>query len=218
MKSGTQEHVFLESEGDRWYQRNKVALDGDGGDLAIDTIKRVLAYRQPEIRSILEVGCGNGQKLANLGEFFDAESFGVDPSAVAVSEGNVRFPNVNLQVGTASRLPFEDGKFDFVYFGFCLYLVDRGDLLKAVAEADRVLSLGGFLAILDFDPTKRHKREYRHHPGLFSYKTSYSDLFTGSGHYYLVAKDSFSHTEGNFSEDSNERVSISVLYKEVDAY
>ncbi|MBO9194836.1 class I SAM-dependent methyltransferase [Rhizobium sp. 16-449-1b] len=218
MKNETQEHVFLESEGDRWYERNKVALARDGGDLAIDTIKRVLAHKRGGIGAILEVGCGNGYKLANLGEFFEAESYGVDPSAIAVSEGNHQFGNVNLQVGTASRLPFEDGKFNFVYFGFCLYLVDRGDLLKAVAEADRVLNPGGFLAILDFDPTKRHKREYHHHPGLFSYKTSYSDLFTGSGHYYLVAKDSFSHVQDNFSEDSNERVSISILYKELDAY
>lgn len=218
VSNGIQERVFLESEGDRWYQRNKVALAQTDSDAALETIKRVLAYRKPQIGSILEVGCGNGQKLASLGEFFGAECFGVDPSAMAINEGHTQFPRLNLQVGTASNLPFDDSKFGLVYFGFCLYLVDRGDVLRAVAEADRVLRPGGFLIIQDFDPSKRHKREYHHHPGLFSYKTCHSDFFTNSGHYYLVAKDSFSHTENNFVEDSNERVSISIMYKEMDAY
>ncbi|QFY62009.1 class I SAM-dependent methyltransferase [Rhizobium grahamii] len=218
MTDKIQERTFLDTEGDQWYQRNKSALAHNEDETALDTIKRVLNSKRADISAILEIGCGNGKKVANLGNFFNAESFGVDPSEIAVKDGSVQFPSAKLQVGTASKLPFLDGQFDLVYFGFCLYLVDRGDMLKAVAEADRVLRPGGFLAILDFDPAIRHKREYHHRRGLFSYKTSYANFFTGSGHYYLVAKDSLSHTGNTFSEDSNERVSISILYKEEDAY
>jgi len=218
MRKNPQERAFLEAEGNYWYQRNKDALALDGEDDAIATIKRVLKSKTEDIHTILEVGCGNGKKIASLGEFFNAESYGIDPSEIAIQDGSKDFPNTNLQIGTASKLPFINEQFDLVYFGFCLYLVDRGDILKAVAEADRVLRPGGYLAISDFDPTIRHKRDYHHCSGLFSYKTSYANLFTSSGHYYLVAKDSFSHKNSFFSENSDERVSISIMYKETDAY
>jgi ubiquinone/menaquinone biosynthesis C-methylase UbiE len=87
-----------------------------------------------------------------------------------------------------------------------------------VAEVDRVLKHGGFVAILDFDPMHRHKRPYHHKQGLFSYKTSYADYFTSSGHYYLVGKNSVGQKSSHFQIDSNERISICVLYKEIDAY
>lgn len=99
-----------------------------------------------------------------------------------------------------------------------MYLVDRSEIFNAVAEADRVLKNGGFLVIFDFDPAQRHKRPYHHKSGLFSYKTSYSDFFINCGHYYLVAKESFSHSDNHFSLNSDERVSICVLYKELDPY
>ena len=101
-------------------------------------------------------------------------------------------------------------------FGFCLYLVDRSDVFKVIAEADRVLKSGGFMVIVDFDPKLPQKVPYHHIPGLFTYKTSYSDFFTAGGNYYLVAKESFSHQSDNFAVDSNERISICVLYKELD--
>ena len=115
---------------------------------------------------------------------------------------------MKLSVAIASDLPHENDCFDLVYFGFCLYLLDRNDVLKAVAECDRVLKTGGFLAILDFDPKQRSKNPYHHKPGMFSYKNSYSDFFTAGGHYYLVAKESFSHESNDFDTNSNERVSV----------
>ena len=135
-----------------------------------------------------------------------------------IKNGNELHKHLDLSVATASNLPHSNNFFDLVYFGFCLYLVDREDIFKAVAEADRVLKSGGFLAILDFDPKQRHKRPYHHKPGLFSYKTSYSDFFTAGGHYYLVAKESFSHGASHFATDSDERVSVSILYKEPEPY
>ena len=69
-----------------------------------------------------------------------------------------------------------------------------------------------------FYPKIRRKQTYHHMSGVFSFKTSYADFFTASGHYYLVAKESFSHGTNYFTTDSDERVSISILYKEPDAY
>ncbi len=216
--SVNQSKVFLESEGDVWFERNIKAVNSKSSYYETETIKRVLESYKNKIADILEIGCGNGAKLSNLCHYFNAAGFGVDPSAAAVRNGNELHKDLQLSVATASKLPYNDCKFDLVYFGFCLYLVDRNDILKAVAEADRVLKNGGFLAILDFDPKQRHKRPYHHKPGLFSFKTSYADFFTAGGHYYLVAKESFSHGASQFTTDSDERVSISILYKEPEAY
>ena len=216
--TGGQSEAFLESEGDNWFERNQTALNSESSHFATDTIKRVLQKFNYEINNILEIGCGNGAKLNDLCNYFVANGSGIDPSVAAITNGNEFHRDLNLSVAIASDLPYDNNYFDLVYFGFCLYLLDRNDVLKAVAEVDRVLKSGGFLAILDFDPKQRSKNPYHHKPGLFSYKNSYSDFFTAGGHYYLVAKESFSHESNDFDTNSNERVSVCILYKEPDTY
>lgn len=216
--SAKQSKIFLENEGDCWFERNKDAVNSKSSFYAIETIKRTLQYFKENINNVLEIGCGNGAKLFELCNYFDATGSGIDPSAAAVKYGNEVYTSLQLSVSTASKLPYDDDNFDLVYFGFCLYLVDRNDVLKAVAEADRVLKNGGFLVILDFDPKQRNKRAYHHRPGLLSFKNSYADFFTAGGHYHLVAKESFFKDASHFSTDSDERVSVSILYKEPEAY
>ena len=213
-----QSDIFLKSEANAWFERNKKTLKSKSNNQGTETIKRTLQSFKDKINTICEIGCGNGIKLNDLCDFFKASGFGIDPSKNAVNEGNESYKNINLAVSTSTDLPFNDSQFDLVFFGFCMYLIDRVDMFKTVAEADRVLKAGGFLAILDFDPKLRHKRLYHHKHGIFSYKTAYSDFFTNSGHYYIVAKESFSHNSNFFSTDSDERISICILYKEPEAY
>ena len=214
----SQSDAFLESEGDNWFERNKSALINEPSHLGTNTIKRVLQGFNSDINNILEIGCGNGTKLNDLCSFFQASGSGIDPSTEATEHGKKLYTDLNLSVAIASDLPYENDFFDLVYFGFCLYLLDRNDVLKAVAECDRVLKTGGFLAILDFDPKQRSKNPYHHKPGMFSYKNSYSDFFTAGGHYYLVAKESFSHEANHFDINSDERISVCILYKEPETY
>jgi ubiquinone/menaquinone biosynthesis C-methylase UbiE len=218
-----QSEIFLQGEGDGYFDRNKSALNAEGDLFCEELICETLAPFKPEINRVLEIGCANGVKLEYLCKFFDAAGAGLDPSPKAVSAGNERLSNshaknLTLAVGGANKLPFDKREFDLVYFAFCLYLVDRDDLFAAIAEADRVLRPGGFLAIVDFDPADRHKRAYHHKAGVFSYKQQYADLFTHSGHYHLVSKHSLSHAGHAFVKDSGERVSLCILYKEPDAY
>ena len=186
----------------------------------IDWLMQELTPFREKIGSVAEIGCSSGYKLARICELIDAKGSGLDPSKLAVAEGNRKFGDerIQLHAGSASKLPFASQSFDLVYFGFCLYLLDRQDLLSAVAEADRVLKSGGFLAITDFDAIHRHKRPYHHKDGVFSYKQDYSQLFTASGMYFLVSKNSFSHHGASFDPDGDERVSTTLLFKEMDAY
>jgi len=220
-----QSTTFLQGEADNYFLRNKSTLDSratsEKGFFEIDWLAQSLTPFKDKIDSILEIGCSNGVNLERMCDLLRAKGTGIDPSNLAVAAGNEKFggeDRIHLHTGTASGLPFEAQVFDLVYIGFCLYLVDRSDLFSAVAEADRVLKSGGFLAITDFDPIHRHKRPYHHKDGVFSFKQDYSKLFTESGGYYLVGKLSFSHRKLFFDQDGDERVSTTLLFKEVDAY
>lgn len=218
----SQSEIFLNGEADNWYQRNQAALDGSAGHssssvyLDIDYLCQTLHSFKSGISNALEIGCCNGAKLERICERLECSGRGIDPSGLAVSEGNQRLAgrNIQLNVGTASRLPYDTSSFDLVYFGFCLYLQDRQYLLAAFSEADRVLRSGGFLAITDFDPMTRHAKPYHHKTGVFSFKQDYAQIVTATGLYSLAYKHSFSHHQNFFEQDSDERVSTQILYKE----
>ena len=210
-----QKTAFLTDEGDRWYERNRAALQAVSP--LRDRIVTRLAEQLPNgaRHRVLEVGCGQGGNLASLARQRDIDAHGVEPSAQAVKEGGRLYPGLTLQVGTADRLPFADGSMDLVWFGFCLYLIDRTLLQRVVAEADRVLRDGGLLAIVDFDPDQPGKRPYHHRPGLYSYKMDYSRLFLANPAYVLVDKLSTSHTHGGWESDPQERVSLTLCRKDL---
>ena len=80
------------------------------------------------------------------------------------------------------------------------------------------MKYGGFLSIIDFDPIYLYKKKYKNNENIFSYKNKYSNVFTASSHFYLVNKYSYSHNNFYFNENIDERISLSLLYKEPDPY
>ena len=218
-----QSKIFIEGEGDSYFQRNLENIESSIDKYCIQKLIETLSSFKGDIHTIVEIGCSSGVKLRRLCDYFEASGEGIDPSSKAIEVGNQenklgKIKSIRLQVGTADALPFENQSVDLVFFGFCLYLLDRSDIYKAVAEADRILKSGGFIAILDFDPNGRSKNPYSHKAGIFSYKNSYADLFTAIGHYYLVSKCSMSHSNTSFALDNYDRVALQVLHKEHDAY
>ncbi len=211
----TQKTAFLADEGDRWFERNRVALQA-ASRLRERIVTRLADQMATDMPSrVLEIGCGQGENLAALAALRSIDAVGIEPSTQAVLEGVRRHPGIMLQVGTADQLPFADGSLDVVWFGFCLYLIDRSLLQRVVAEADRVLRDGGLLAIVDFDPDQPCKRPYHHRPGLYSYKLDYSRLFLANPAYLLVDKLSVSHTHGHWEADPQERVSLTLCRKDL---
>ena len=185
-----------------------------------DLLLNWCSSRVNSISKILEIGAGDGSQLAYLAEGLNANAVGIEPSAKAVKKWeNRRYKKkggekTSLQVGLANNLPFNDDEFDFVIFGHCLYLLDRKDVYYAIAEADRVLKDGGLISIVDFDPLIPHSNPYTHRQGIKSYKNNYSKIFLSSGHYSLMYKHSFSHSAFSFHDDNNERLSLSLLFKQ----
>jgi SAM-dependent methyltransferase len=205
----SQKNLFVNTEGDQWYARNKQSYSSSDQDLVIDTLRSIELIP----KKVLEIGCSNGNRLASIKSAFNAETCGIDPSAKAVREGNIQFPDVGIQVGTADSLPFQNGAFDTIIFGFCLYLCDRHDLFKIAYEADRCLQDLGTLVIKDFLPPFPFKNKYSHHSGAYSYKMDYSKMFSWNPCYTEVARVVTSHTGYQLRDYPNERVGVTVIRK-----
>ena len=144
-----QKDIFLEFEGNAWFERNANALGSrklpESDSLLIEILNLPLLA---EGTKILEIGCGDGTRLGWLRENCGFDCYGVEPSGQAVGAAKRR--GITAYEGTADQLPFDANTFDIVVFGFCLYLCDREDLFRIAYEADRVLRNPGWLLILDF--------------------------------------------------------------------
>ncbi len=209
-----QKEIFLAGEGDAWFERNTRGPGArkfpDEDPLLMELLGILRSATTPAVR-VLEIGCGEGARLAWLKEHRGCDCQGVDPSARAVESARRR--GVNAQCATAERLPFTDHAFDVVMFGFCLYLCDREDLFRIACEADRVLRNPGWLLIFDFYspfPTKHH---YRHREGVFSHKMDYSALFNWHPGYTTYSHKVSHHSDGGYTDDTSEWVAISLLRK-----
>lgn len=210
-----QKMMFVRSEGDEWFDRNQAAL-AESSPLRDGLMSRLAQHLNQDgafRTTVLEIGCGQGGNLDALSRLRDIKGYGLDPSVRAVSSGAAAFPHLELCVGTADALPYADESLDLVWFGFCLYLIDRNLLQRVVAEADRVLRDGGLLAVIDFDPVAPCKRDYHHKAGLYSYKMDYARLFLANPAYSLVEKYSTSHTTGFWARDPQERAALNICRK-----
>ncbi|OUL58581.1 class I SAM-dependent methyltransferase [Pseudoalteromonas ulvae] len=208
-----QKDIFLGSEGDAWYARNKAHYQNlpEGADALLDFVLQ----QQLSPKKVLEIGCANGRRLELFHKTFDADCYGVDVSTSAIKEGESQSPALNLTVGSADKLDYPDESFDMIIFGFCLYLCDRNDLFQIAAQADRVLKDGGYIIIQDFHPATPYKNEYSHKAGIFSYKMNNSNLFLWNPAYSQFALEISTHGDKSMRVIEDERVSISLLYKDL---
>jgi len=80
------------------------------------------------------------------------------------------------------------GSFDLIIVNFVFHWIDRANLLRSMAEIDRLLEDSGYLIIGDFLPSNLTKVQYHHmeDPKIYTYKQNYAATFTASGLYHLV--------------------------------
>lgn len=111
-------------------------------------------------------------------------------------------------------MAFDDESFDVVVIGFCWFWTDRKYLMRAMAEADRVLKTGGYLAVYDFDTKNPYVRKNVHNNNVPTYKMDIASLFLANPQYYLVEKRSFNENGIGFNVKVQEREALNVFYKQ----
>ena len=213
-----QKDKFSASEGDAWFERNHAAV-GQRNYNEHDSIIQAIDHCLYDLinndlgggLSLLEVGSGEGKRLQWLQENRFIKCFGVEPSTKAVELAVER--GVKAITGTADNLPFEEQKFDFVVFGFCLYLCDREDLFRIALEADRVLKETGWLIINDFFAVTPIDKPYHHLEGVRSYKMDYRKLWDWHPSYECYSHQISCHGTSSLCDDPEEWVATSVLRK-----
>lgn len=210
-----QKEIFLATEGDAWLARNKASLSTRQVDPDHDPVLRELSDLLPAAGGgsvrILEIGCGDGGRLAELSRKWRADCVGLDPSTDAIAAAHAK--GVDAVRGTADSLPLENRSFDIVIFGFCLYLCDREDLFRIAAEADRVLRAPGWVVIHDFFSPSPRARPYRHRPGVWSYKMDYRSLFAWHPDYVCLTHKVRHHDDMAYTDSADDWVAVSVLRK-----
>ena len=98
----------------------------------------------------LDVGCGPGALTARLVDRLGADHVAaVDPSPPFVEACRTRLPGVDVRLGTADSLPFEDRTFDATVA--CLVVHFMPDPVAGVAEMARVTSADGWTAAATWD-------------------------------------------------------------------
>ncbi|MCX7902366.1 MAG: class I SAM-dependent methyltransferase, partial [Burkholderiaceae bacterium] len=218
-----QSQVFLAGEADRYFKRNESKYSGAEAHQTLETLELALNLLEKHQQQVatpdgrpraLEVGCANGFLLNRLCARLNCDGYGIDPSSAAIQDGQQRFPFLQLCVGTAEKLPYEDRQFDYVLLGAFLPWLPETHYLSALAEANRVMRPGGFLILIDFDHPNTNRRKYAHHPDVLTFRHRALDVLLATRMYSIVAK----WPVGLFARDPLERLSLSIFYREPDAY
>ena len=116
MRKNYQKNIFLDSEGDNWFDRNKNTIHENvkiGIDFFISFVNKK--------NKILEIGCSDGKNLNYLSEklpLYELDLYGIDPSKKAIESGKQNYRKIDLKVGTSDQLKYGDKFFDLIICGF----------------------------------------------------------------------------------------------------
>jgi SAM-dependent methyltransferase len=214
-----QDRLFSESEGDRWFERNRRALNAF--DASADLPLKLIGLYGLNPGRVLEIGAANGFRLAAIRERTGAQVVALEPSALAVLNGKASFPFIAFIRGTASAVPLRES-FDLVIVNFVFHWIDRQSFLRAVAEIDRLVNNGGFLLIGDFYPSNRLQVRYHHLETneVFTYKQNYAATFLASGLYHPVSLLTAHHSDAELQArvTESERIGAWLLRKELQGH
>ncbi len=212
--SKKQKDIFLESEGDNYFERNHLSLQNKEmglKDPIISALSDLIKKNENNNLQLLEIGCGEGKRLQWISQNYNIKCFGIDPSTKAVETANSN--NVSVLKGTADQLKYDNEKFDFVIFGFCLYVCDRDDLFQIAKETDRVLKKSGYIIIRDFFSTIPSSTFYSHNVNVLTYKMDYRKLFDWHPHYRCIFHEVDTLSKPASKDNKNEWRATSIIRK-----
>jgi ubiquinone/menaquinone biosynthesis C-methylase UbiE len=109
-------------------------------------------FRPAKGMSVLDVGCGTGTGL-ELYQRYQCQLYGLDasPAMLNIARGRLA-DSARLDLGDATRMPYEDSKFDLVISMLTLHEMSPETLEAVIGEIKRVLKRDGRILLIDFHP------------------------------------------------------------------
>jgi ubiquinone/menaquinone biosynthesis C-methylase UbiE len=107
-------------------------------------------FRPSKGISILDVGCGTGSHL-ELYQRYECNLYGLDlsPSMLEVARERLG-DSAQLDLGDATDMPYEDGKFDLIISMLTLHEMSPETRSLVLGEIKRVLKNDGRILVIDF--------------------------------------------------------------------
>ena len=110
--------------------------------------------------SILDVGCAKGFMMHDLVKLIPGITVkGIDISEYAI-EHAMEDMRPNVQVASATKLPFEDKSFDVTISINTVHNLEREECAKALQEIERVSRKGSFITVDAYRNTEEKERMY----------------------------------------------------------
>ncbi|MFJ8011441.1 class I SAM-dependent methyltransferase [Streptomyces sp. NPDC096339] len=130
--------------------------DTVGWLLGYPSVFEQLRLPEPEVRVLLDLGCGPGKVARRAAEDHDLRVHAVDlsPAMLAIAAARYGHPRVSRHQAGGSDLSFlDDASVDAAMCNFVFVCVPHRDQARAIAaEVHRVLRPGGRFAILNAHP------------------------------------------------------------------
>jgi ubiquinone/menaquinone biosynthesis C-methylase UbiE len=129
------------------YEAQRGKNDPGGYHELLDELEASYVRRYGAAKDVLEVGCGTGLVLSKIREFARTAT-GVDLSPGMLEKAQQRQLNVSL--GSATELPFDDARFDVT----CSFkvLAHVPEIERALGEMARVTRPGGMILAEFYNP------------------------------------------------------------------
>jgi ubiquinone/menaquinone biosynthesis C-methylase UbiE len=153
------------------HKRSKQDLDAFIKKLELQAIEtseeRIPLYLRVGLKdadTILDVGCGSGMVTRDIAHLTKGKVIGIDGSdyMIKVAKEILKdYDNIELKVGSAENLPFDDNTFDIVTCNLLLMWAD--DPQKVVNEMARVTKPGG-IVLATLEPDYGGKLHYPENP------------------------------------------------------
>ena len=125
-----------------WYERERHG----GYHALIDELQTDIVKTHCVGKDVLELGCGTGMILKEIAIANSAKGIDVSPGMLEQAQAR----GLDVMVGSATDLPYEDNSFDVVYSFKVLAHIENID--QAMSEVARVLKPGGMAALEFYNP------------------------------------------------------------------
>jgi spore coat polysaccharide biosynthesis protein SpsF len=148
------------------------------------------------IRSVLEIGCGQGGNLKPLAAALDPHDvWGVDVNEDALALARIHAPGVNVVASRARRLPFRDGLADLAFT--VGVLIHQPETTLPIVMAELVRCSARFVLWAEYHAAATEEVPYHDQPGSLyrrDYGAIYRELFPElelRGEGFLSPEDGF---------------------------